>query len=788
VDEIANILESELQAVQPAQLPSRPTVPSIHSDRSGTENTFVTLDLQCRVSPFSEVDTSDVKASSQSDTVSCDLDTKAAPDLARELCQQPSDAVTNSASSVAINLPSSSDATNSEASVAAICRLKSEASTSAASATVTDAVLSETVSCQLSPETVTNCAALSKVVTSSVPSESVTHYAAASEAMQSGAEPSGALTESSAKFVLSRGEETLAAAEHGELCTVSSNLVTTSKVKVELPEPEMPVLTAASCVPCTMFSCVSEHSSDPLELSITGESVSAVEHQDVGGSQTVCESVMLPVMVKSERQSVTDATVKHDCKDVGVVVKREPVELDHVMPSPQNSEFTTQFSVMSASTSLTSDSSVISSLAVTSDPSAVTSDPITVTSDPSAVTSDPITVTSDLSAVTSNTLTHEFTLMKTMTAVASSVTSLSTSVSMSCTLTSTATSLSTTKTHFVTSAPGTICSRVANCVSSIMTFLPNARTSLTTTVSLGQSTITPLSSSAVTTAPYAVTNMPLSSGEITSLTTVSSLSMRDVSDADASVVQMSESLESAARSASRNMLNDHCEKVDNEPSVSLANVAPDSILSLSLHALEVPVLSTSHATNTCVSSGPAAISVNDSFSEDELHIVLPDDSFTASEPAADNRFQVSSPLRHSAAVSIPPDAVTAVQLSADSNAGSPSSDLMPCIAAMFAEMSLFRPLSPIPGCQHCTVCESESTEKQVIMTRKRSITQRKLSEHSDDDNNASIDTSAASDHVRTSTYRTHEYFCVLFVNSLCHCKHHILCVGSLGSICCLLTK
>jgi len=168
---------------------------------------------------------------------------------------------------------------------------------------------------------------------------------------------------------------------------------------------------------------------------------------------------------------------------------------------------------------------------------------------------------------------------------------------------------------------------------------------------------------------------------------------------------------------------------------------------------------TSRAIALGVSSGPPPLSINDSFSEDELHIVLPDDSFTAPEPASDIRLQVSPPVKHSsaphsAAVSSPPAATNACQLSAVSD----TADLVPCIADIFAETLLFCPLSPVQDCQQCTEC---GTGNRVIVTRKRSITQRRLSEHSDDENDTSVKIPTSSDHVRATINKTHPYLCLV---------------------------
>ena len=756
MNEIADILESELQTVQPAQLPSHPTVPSSHSDRSETQNTVVTLDLQCRLSPFDDTDTFHVKDASPSDAVPCDNDktelpaTTAAPDFVKDRCQPLSEAMTFSASSAAVTLPSSSEAvTYPEVSMAKTCESKSEpvtfaatsseGLTSTASAAVSEDMSSKAVRRRLSSERATNSAASSKVMTSSTASESLTSRATSSKAVQSSVEPSGALTESSVKSVVSGRGETLTAVEQDKRCAVSSDPVPSSVVKLELPESDVLVTVVVPRVPCTMPSDVFEDLLAKSELSASELPVHAI---DAGGTEMVCESVLLPVTVKSERaqhrQAVVDAVGEHGSEGLGVDLKPRAVQVDRLMPLLQNSEFgiadvISRSSVSSESTILTGASSVFSSLAATY----------------------------DSSAVTSNILTHESSIVMSLTPVSRSVTSVSnvmTSVSVSSSLTSTVTPLSIT----VPSAPGTVPSRVATRVAGMVTSLPSAATSLTSTVSSGQHTVTLPSSSmacqsgSMTRVPCTVTSRPSSSGGVTLSNTLTSLSTRAISDTSMSVVPKSESLDCIAGSASSNVelvVSDHCEKAHNGSAISLAGVSADGIPPVSTQAAEPRVTSsTSCATALCVGSSPAATSVNDSFSEDELHIVLPDDSFTASEPAADSRLHVSLPVVNSPASAVAVnslhDAATASQLSAVSHTDSLSADLMPCIADILAEMLLFRPLSPVPSCQRCTVCENASAGNGVMMTRKRSITQRRLSEHSDDD--ASVEASASSDHVRAS--------------------------------------
>jgi len=82
-----------------------------------------------------------------------------------------------------------------------------------------------------------------------------------------------------------------------------------------------------------------------------------------------------------------------------------------------------------------------------------------------------------------------------------------------------------------------------------------------------------------------------------------------------------------------------------------------------------------------------------------------------------------------------------------------SADLIPCVADILAEVSLFRPLSPIPNCDwHCDLCNGVSNVSQVIVLRKRTIRKRKLSETSNDDAILPAKISASSSQVCVSTF------------------------------------
>ena len=606
VDEIADMLESELQTVHPAQHSlSHHVLPSSHDDYSETQSLVVMLDLQCRQSPCSDTDTCDVRASPSSDTAShdpdqmklLDTDTKAVNSRRTPLpvtvqtrrsslrsstsAEVTPEFNTNSTASVAevkplmvlstkldlraardmsedAGQPASVAMTYSAASEALACQLTatSEAVISTVSAAVTDAVLLEAVSRRLSSETVTNSAASLKFKTSSTTSESVTSCAAVHEPMQNSAGLSDSLTESSVKSTITGREETLTTVEQHEHCTTSSNVVPTSIVKLELPEHELTAMTVAPCVPCTVPSDGSEHSSATSELSITELSLSAIEHRGSTGS---VECVVLPVAVKSEPAWCHSTVDECSGEDLSADVKPEAVKLDR--PWPQNSELgvvaaTSEYMVV------TSDGSVVGSRAVTSDPG----------------------------TGSSNILTHESSLMtslsRTVTLASSCVKSTS-SILASVSASSTVTLPSTTLMYVVTSAPGNVPCRVTTCV---VAPLPNA---VTTTVSIGQNAMTQVSSCMgsqsqnITNVPYIATNMSLCHGGMTVSSAVTSSSSRDVSDTTASIVHMSELLDYAAGSAPCNValaFSDYCRKPHTKLEVSSASIITDGIPSSSVHA------------------------------------------------------------------------------------------------------------------------------------------------------------------------------------------------------------
>jgi len=241
--------------------------------------------------------------------------------------------------------------------------------------------------------------------------------------------------------------------------------------------------------------------------------------------------------------------------------------------------------------------------------------------------------------------------------------------------------------------------------------------------------------------PRTVTSTPLSHDAATVPTAVASDVVTDIAEP---VVRVSESADFVASTV---VLSDGCSKDRLASAVSSASATAASIHSSLTHSSPRRVSSSPvRCRAVCVSRSPAAKSINDSFSDDELHIVLPEDSFTASDSAADSQPQLCVPVEHSTApqparASGPQEAAGAFS-DADSSS---SAALMPSVADMLAEMSLFRPVSPVAGCQRCDECDDG---RRVIVTRKRSVARRRLSEHSDHDDDAAADTTASSDHVR----------------------------------------
>ena len=866
VDEIAHILETELQpALSVPSVPSCPTEPSSHSSHFATQNVVVTLDLQCQPSPENYMENPDIEVSSPLDSVARDADEMELLKATAVTVSSLSKAETYPTSSEVVTSQSllPSEAQTCLFSLEPVmCTTQSEAA-----ASVSEAVSSEAITCQSVSEAVTSsgtskaktsfvlseaacsassavCQLNSKAVTCSVPSEAATCAAllegmtcssplealtsVESEAPTSLAPPETA-TQSTSEITLcvssgdmlcftspravqvthlpseieavpepvkeepctssdvmtsllemsesSATEAAVDAVSLSEPCTVPSDAFTNPAVPeteqdrcctessgpavssvVKLEQPEMEI--SALCVPCTVPCDFSEYLSVKLELTAkTGVPSSVTGQQDTGGrklqvTETLDECVSEPVTVKSqstESQSVmTTAEIQNSVGLANRCVKYEAGQLDAVMLLLQDSEL--------AAVSQSSETPMCGILTTT-----VPRMSNTLTS----VTSGPNTVTPVSSTVTS--------VSSTMTPLSSTVSSVS----------STVTSVSSTVTL----------------VSSTVTPVSSAVTSVSSTVTPVSSTVTSVSS--IT--PCTVTCMP--STVACESTTISPVSVIKVCDTSISIVQMSKSLDYTAAVACGKVvppLVDGCEAAHHTSVVRAAGVAGDNIPSSPHHMSACHATCSSRACETSGSRDPA-MSINDSMSEDELHIVLQDDSFTASESAAGDRSHVCLPTENSpvvgqrhandallspqpdnkrlsvsynanssledsvcarnvavlnssidkrpvvllhdlAAVKSEPGATPSSELLTVCDTDSSSDNLLPCFADIFAEMSLFRPLSPISNCQRCGLCDSASGATRVMVLRKRTVTKRQLSTDSDDDVTPAK-VSAPSDHV-----------------------------------------
>jgi len=551
--------------------------------------------------------------------------------------------------------------------------------------------------------------------------------------------------------------------EQDRCCTVSSGPAISSVVKLERPEIEI----SAPRIPCTVPCDFSEYLSVKLELTAKTEVPSSVTgQQDTGGrklqvTETLDECVSEPVTIKSqstESQSViTTAEIQNSVGLANRCVKYEAGQLDAVMLLLQDSEL--------AAVSQSSETPVCGILTTTAPRMSNTL---------TSVTSGPNTVTPVSSTVTS--------VSSTVTSVSSTMTPLSSTVSS---VSSTVTSVSSTV---------TLVSSTVTSVSSTVTPVSSTVTSVSSTVTLGSSIV-----------HCTVTCMP--STVACESTTISPVSVIKVCDTSTSIVQMSKSLDYTAAVACGKVvlpLVDGCEAAHHTSVVRAAGVAGDNIPSSPHHMSACHATCSSRACETSGSRDPA-MSINDSMSEDELHIVLQDDSFTASESAAGNRSHVCLPTENSpvvgqrhandallsplpdnkrlpvsdnanssledsvcarnvavlnssidkrpvvllhdlAAVKSEPGATPSSELLTVSDTDSLSDNLLPCFADIFAQMSLFRPLSPISNCQHCGLCDSASGATRVMVLRKRTVTKRQLSTDSDDDVTPAK-VSAPSDHV-----------------------------------------
>ena len=692
----------------------------------------------------------------------------------------------------------------------------------------------------------------------------------------------------------SETDVSVAAIEQDTPCTVSSDPVDNSRVKLELPNSELAVLTT---VPCTMPSDFSESLSIKSEMSQT-EVVSGVngQHDADGGkssvTETVRESCSQPVTERSEpRCVVVTGNERSGSRPDVEAAEPEAVQLDRVMPLLENSEFAV-IAIISRS-SLTSMSSVltavhdtvtcmsrslatVTSTTVISDSSSVNS---TVTSASSTVTHDSRSslsgiVTPILSIVTSpcNILTPPSTAVTpnsvSLTSLSSIVTSVPSTVTSPCniltplcsTVTPNSTSLTSLSSN-VTSVPSivtspsniltpvsitvtsvhnpaipvtsSLCGSVSNALASSFTAVndavksepgvlsvtssPASVTSVFSTVTSSPSTMTYMSSS-VSSGVNAAT--PLSCN-VTSVSSILSpvpqgvtCSPNTVTNVCRSVVSNTEAYVSLTTLTNDVFSSDYVAATPPSVIVSaptdhratVCHKSVDEVRSSSLRTSVHHVVSCSPPLKAAFDDRGRATSMDDSMSEDELQIVLCDDSFTVPEsPAAGSR-RVSLPTDthhtvlddvlltpvHSdcslpvagntngsvrdpvcvekdavpdlsvnkCSVTLPCDlpasnvtagATSASDLLTISTADSSSDDLMPCIEDIVTEMSLFRPLSPIGSCQRCGLCDSGSAGAITRATRKRTIAKRKMSEHSDTDVVKPAKISAPNHHVWLST-------------------------------------
>ena len=577
-------------------------------------------------------------------------------------------------------------------------------------------------------------------------------------------------------------------------------------------------------------------------------------------------------------------------------VNCEPVRLDQTMSFLQQSEFDvvaviSQSSSMYVSSILTAVHNTITSVSGSS----VTMASSTMISDSSSVTSNMTSVSStlthestsltSLSSIMSPVLGGATLTSGILTPVSTTVTSVHNTATSSSSQSSSLTSVTNvvmpvckTVTHTMKSVPciktsvSVLISNVASVPGSItsLTSLHNKLTFETSSITSGQSIATSTvtaPSSIITSVPYTITSPGITSSALTGHCEMAChklvvsrvgvtgdnirLSSLPTSPCRAGVTDDNVSLSSLPTSPYRAGVtgeNIHLASLPTSPcraGVTNDNVRLSSLPSLPCRAgvtgdnTRLSSLPTSpwrvasHSSHIAAARG-SVMSLDDSTSEDELHIILHDSSFTASESAADTSLSVSMPARDSAtacdlpandtlptsvptdksssgsdnagsrlreAVCIKNDAVldspvkkcsvmllhdsATVNISRDATVVSESitvtntdgslADLMPSIASIVAELSLFRPLSPIPNCQHCDLCDDSSVHGSVSGTRvmihpKRAVAlKRKLSEQSDDDDVIPAKVSAPSNYVRLSSC-----FFVSFVLLLLFFSHTML--------------
>ena len=680
-------------------------------------------------------------------------------------------------------------------------------------------------------------------------------------------EPCTVPSSTSRKSSVSETEVAVTGDEQDESCLVLSEPTVTSEVKLELPETEVPsVEIVVPCVPCTMPSDCAESlpvKSEPGESEVPGN---VVGQQDADGGQqqvteTLHESVSEPVTRKADSphtRSVTIATKEPTdvALDVGRV-KCERVQLDQqseldVVAVISQSSLTSMSSILTAvhitTTSVFGSSeSMTSTTTMISDSSSVTS---TVTSVSSTLTHESTSLTS-LSSVMSPVLGGAILTSGIFTPVSTTLTSVHDTPTSSSVQSSSLTSVTnivmpvcTTVTHTANttkSVPGintgvsTPISNVASVPGSItsLTSLHNKLTIETCSITSGQSTATSTvtaPSSIISSVPYTVTSPGFTSS---ALTGHCEMACHKLVVSGAGVTGDNIRLSSLPTSPCRagvtgdnirlsSVLTSPCRAGVTGDNIRLSSVLTSPCRSgvtgdnIRLSSLPVsPWRLASHSSRITAARG-SVMSLDDSTSEDELHIVLHDNSFTASESAADTSLPVSVPARDSSTacdqtandtllISVPNDKSSSGSDNADSslreavcikndvvidspinkcpvmllhdsatvnvlrgatvasqsitvtNTDGSSEDLMPSIAGIVAELSLFCPLSPIPNCQHCDLCDAASVDDsaggtRVMIHRKRAVAlKHKLSEQSDDDDVISTKVSAPSNYVRLSS-------------------------------------
>ena len=521
--------------------------------------------------------------------------------------------------------------------------------------------------------------------------------------------------------------------------------------------------------------------------------------------------------VKCEASAEEDSST-----GLGHGVKCEAVQLDQLMPFLQRGDFAviaviSRSSMTSIPTILTAVHNTVSSISgptasttsasVVSDSSSAANTMTTVSNTRDSVTSLPQlttvpNITTSCSSYPTPVSGIVTTCMHNAVILSSSVTTLLSS-SLTC-VTSAVTSVCSTVTDMSNAVPSTITNvfTVAGSVPAAavqpMTASHDTPISVTSAVISQPNTTIPAPESCNVTSPTSyvpctVTCMPDTTAALCSSSlsvmsnTETSPSETEVSDISTSVVQVSASLSNSAEEAPGALASSSTETVLYDVDVSSYCYTGDKIPSFPAHMSDA------------TSCSGSALLIDESMSEDELHIVLQDDSFV--EPHADNDHNDSVPvesshttsdsradvvlpkgkspsvsktrnsgrqdsvrsgnsilldssvkkcppvsLLDSAAVKSKPTATSASRQLV-SVARSSSADLMPRVADILAEMSLFRPVSPIADCQHCSLCDGVSGASRVMVLRKRTITKRKLSEKSDDDEVVPAKISASFSHV-----------------------------------------